>query len=196
MSEPTRDAGGSADSLTSLFNLGDEQRHALASLFETVGDETGFNPARIFDALDKGESLQAAMGLPDAAIDMLYAQAFARFNSGKSVEAENLFRALCLLRGDRVDHWLGHGICLRMNQRLDEAATAFTIANQLRPDLAAPLFHMLELMVHTGELQKAKQLLAALGDFDTDALGDAMRREIQRYRLVVEKGGDAGSAAS
>ena len=191
-------SGAGADSkaggLSALFDLTPDKRVVLDALFDAMTEDIGFNPGTIFDRIDSGQSFHQAMGLPAEAVDVLYAQAFTRFDCGDIESAEHLFRALCLLDGGKVDHWLGHGICLRMNDRLDAAEMAFGVARQLAAGSAVPLFHSLELYVHRGQWEEAKWAIEAIDADENHTLLESMVKEVERYRIAIAVHGVKRSA--
>ena len=118
---------------------------AFQEMLFGLGAGAGRDLSQIMSRLDAGDGLRDALDLPAATVDMLYAQAFGRFNAGQLGEAEALFRGLCILAPDVVDHWLGFGICQRMADRFDAARLAFDIALDLPGDAAVVRFHRAEL---------------------------------------------------
>ncbi|WP_417277781.1 hypothetical protein [Celeribacter sp.] len=121
-------------------------RQALVGL----AGQTGFAYDRVFDALTAGQSLVEALNLPPEIVDLLYAQAFARFNAGDISTAQSLFLALTLIAPEVRDHWLGLGICLRRSGEAkgapEAAQAAFLRAEEIAPDDPAVQFHLTELM--------------------------------------------------
>lgn len=171
--------------LSDLFNLDKQQLLLLDELFEIAKEDIGFDAGKIFQDVENGAPFSKALGLPEDAVDLLYSQAFARFNSGQPEQAERLFRALCLIDGRTIDHWLGYGICLRIGNKTNDAQIAFVTARQLQPESPLPLFHLLELFVFTKSWSQADQCLRAL-DGNSGTLTDQIAGEIDRYRIVVE----------
>lgn len=75
----------------------------------------------------------------------LYEEAFDLFDRGIMDQAELVFQSLTFLQPDWRDAWVGLGICLRVQHKLDEAQIAFDVARKLAPDDSTVLFHRCEL---------------------------------------------------
>jgi Flp pilus assembly protein TadD len=137
-------------------------------------------------AMDAGTSLATFLGLPPRLIEALYGRAFAFFDAGHVDRAEATFRALCVLDGQRADHWMGLGICARLRDDLDSAMVAFSTAASLRGDWAVPHFHLFEIHMRRSETKAALDLLprieARLGD-----LTPQMRDDMALFRMALQR---------
>ncbi|KAB0676864.1 hypothetical protein [Aureimonas leprariae] len=175
--------GGSV--LGSLFGLDADEAAVLADLVREGASAGGLDGARLAAALDEGRPLGAALGLPPALSEILYARAHRWFEAGRPERAEPLFRALCTLDGTVADYWIGLGICLRLAERLDLAELAFATAIRLQPDWPLPLFHLAELLARCGRLAEARDALARFERLSA-AAGDAtLKPEAERLAAVL-----------
>lgn len=100
----------------------------------------GIDGAALFDRLQAGETLGAALGLPAGTGDLLYARGHRWLVLGLPARAEPLFRALCLIEPGRAAAWLGLGLCLRLGGTGAGALSCFETAIAL--DEAWPVPHL------------------------------------------------------
>lgn len=139
--------------------LNEAERTALRQTLSDLADQTGFAYDQVFDALSNGDGVLTALKLPPEVADLLYTQAFSRFNAGDITMAQSLFLALTLISPDRRDHWLGLGICLRCLDQSQPAQNAFSMAQRLTPEDPAVLFHLTELMCQRRDWKTAEEYL-------------------------------------
>ena len=135
-------SGNPAPSETPGFSP--ESIQEIVSVLSEVGTESGRDYAALFERVVGGQNLLEAMDLPPQTVDVLYAQAFARFDAQRIPEAMQLFQALTLLAPKVKDHWLGLAICLRMADQFEAARLPLDVAFSLAPDCPAVVFHRLE----------------------------------------------------
>lgn len=142
--------------------------------------------AGLVKAMDGGTSLAAFLGLSPRLLEALYGRAFAFFDAGHIDRADATFRALCLLDGQRADHWMGLGICARMRDDLDSAMVAFSTASSLRGDWAVPHFHIFEIHMRRSEIEAALALLPRI-DARLDDLTPQMREDMALFRMALAR---------
>jgi Flp pilus assembly protein TadD len=142
--------------------------------------------AGMASALDAGRSFASILGLSPQILDVLYGRAFALFDAGHADRAEAMFRSLCVLDGQRADHWMGLGVCARIRDDLDSAMVAFSTASSLRGDWAVPYFHMFEIHMRRGDVSAATALLPRI-EAGRDALTPQMREELVLFRLALDR---------
>ena len=159
----------------------DEMRAAMADL--SLGGRGDL--VKIFDALLSGQSIASALGLPAGTVDLLYAQAHARFNSGHVTDALGMFQSLTVLAPDVKDHWLGLGICLRLTDAFSGARLAFATALELAPTCPAVHFHLAELSFSEGKMDEAKALLQRFEKLPEDGLKTRLSGVAQRLAALV-----------
>lgn len=154
-------------------------RDTLADLSDSGHDEL----VQVFDALLAGRDMVTALGLPAETASLLYAQAYARFNTGKLGEAASLFQALTILAPTAKDHWLGLGLCLRLSDALSSAHLAFLTAQEIDPACPAVIYHLAELALARQDTTEAERLIKHFADLPEGAMKHRMQPEAQR--LVV-----------
>ncbi|WP_062012781.1 hypothetical protein [Aureimonas sp. AU4] len=140
----------------------------------------------LLSAIRADRPLSEGLGLPPGAGEVLYARATQWFAVGRPEKAEPLFRILCMLDGASADHWVGHGVCLHLADRIEPARLAFETASRLRPGWAVPLFHLAALAVRErrwGDAVAALEQFGLHADADTP---ETMRREAQRLRTMAD----------
>jgi tetratricopeptide (TPR) repeat protein len=175
------------------FNLGraralgltPEATQEIVAVLTEVGDEVGRDYASVFARVAAGQSLLEALELPPQTVDILYAQAFARFNARRVPEAMHLFQSLTLLAPNVKDHWLGLGICLRMVDQYDAARTALDVAHTLAPDCPAVLFHRTELACQQHDWARAAADVARFQALPETPLRQRLLPEFDRYAALV-----------
>lgn len=174
--------------LARQIGLDPGEAEAFGDMLAALGGAAGRDLSQILARLDSGKGLRAALDLPPETVDLLYAQAFAQFNAGQYAQAEALFRGLCLLAPQVVDHWLGLGICQRMAGQFDSARLAFDIALDLDGDAAVIRFHRCELACREKRWPDAVQEARAFHLAPLSARKQALEAEMQRLdALIVER---------
>ncbi|WP_163850640.1 tetratricopeptide repeat protein [Pseudooceanicola aestuarii] len=167
----------------------DETLTAMRAALARLEAEGGRDYLALLDGMLDSGSLRAALGLPEESVDALYAQAFARFNAGDARGARQVFQALCLLAPERVDHWLGFGICLVMDGEETGAALAFDAAVDLAPDAPAPRYHRAELLCRARRWAEARRDVAAFAALEDSPARTRLAAEVQRLAALVEHHG-------
>lgn len=173
-----------SDAAPTLALSADTTREILAALAE-ISDEGGRDYADLFRKVAEGQTLLEALDLPPATVDILYAQAFARFEARRLTEALHLFQTLTLLAPKVKDHWLGLGICLRVVEQDQAAQIAFDTAASLAPRCPAVLFHRIELACHQQDWAGASRLIARFEGLEDSVERQRMAPEVQRLATLV-----------
>lgn len=166
----------------------------MDSLFCELMAALGIDGSPIFQRLRLGQSIGQALAIPETVIERIYARAHRWFAHGKVDKATALFRALCLLRDEDADFWLGYGVCLRVERQLHKAEKAFESAASLKPDWALPYFHMLELALHQKQWAQARAALLAYDARSDQQIPPEITSEIARLRVALEQGLHRGHA--
>jgi len=162
-----------------------ESVQEIVSVLAEIGTESGRDYATLFERVVGGQDLLEAMDLPPQTVDVLYAQAFARFDAQRIPEAMQLFQALTLLAPKVKDHWLGLGICLRMVDQFEAARLTFDIAFKLAPSCPAVVFHRLELSCQQQDWPAASADLARFEALPESAERQRLATELQRYASLI-----------
>lgn len=152
MASPSTEPGGA---LAAMFDLSGEETSRLVRALDEALREQGVDASRFLDAFARGVPLARALGIPASALEVIYARAHQWFSIGRVDRAEPLFRALCAGDGTVADHWVGHGVCLRVLGDPQGAGLALQTAHRLRPEWAIPCFHLAELAALRGERGEA-----------------------------------------
>lgn len=142
--------------------------------------------AGLVKAVDRGTSLATFLGLSPGLLEALYGRAFAFFDAGHVDRAEATFRTLCVLDGQRADHWMGLGICARLREDLDSAMVAFSTASNLRSEWAVPHFHRFEIHMRRSQTDAALAVLPRI-EAHLDDLTPQMRQDIALFRTALER---------
>lgn len=156
---PSRDVD-SAGALNALFGLSEAGLDVLGEAFGHAAAAAGVDGAGVFDALRRGRTLGAALSLPPALVEALYARAHGWLKAGQPAKAAPLFRALVTLEPGDADYWVGFGCCVRQSNAR-EARLAFMTAARLRPDWGLPQFHLMALAMHLQDWDAAASALSA-----------------------------------
>ncbi|MFT0891579.1 hypothetical protein [Pseudochelatococcus sp. G4_1912] len=168
------------------LGLNDDEVALMGNLFKDVTGSLGIDGAPVFDRLVQGQSLGQALAIPDAVVESIYARAHSWFSLGRIDRAEPLFRALCFLKDEDADFWIGYGVCLRMTHQSSRALQAFESAARLRPDWAVPYFHILELALHQKQWEQGRIALRAYDERATAEIDSRIVHEVERLRVAVE----------
>ncbi|MCP8939519.1 hypothetical protein NK718_13415 [Alsobacter sp. SYSU M60028] len=147
----------------------------------------GLGGEAALDRLRNGDGVGEALALPDAAVDLLYAGARRWLAVGRADKAGPLFRTLCFIAPRRAAHWLGLGICLRLDGAPGDAARCFGMAQILDPKACAPAFHLAELALRQGDGDAARSHLDSFFSLAAEDMRaePAMVAEAQRYRGIL-----------
>lgn len=103
---------------------------------------------------------------PHASSEEIYNHGLAVSESGDFVAAESLYREAIALNPKLPEAWNGLGHSLKKQKRYDEAFAAYDEALTLRPGFALAMQYLGELYVETGQIDKARELLAQLRPID------------------------------
>ncbi len=189
-------AGFAGSPIGKSLGLDNDEVALFGKLFGELAASLGIDGGPIFDRLAAGQSIGQALALPDDVIERIYARAHRLFTLGKLDRATALFRALCLLREEDADFWVGYGVCLRLTDQLARARQAFESGVNLRPDWAVPHFHLLELALHLRQWPQAQAALAAYDARAGGGVAPEIAAESARLRVVLERAlsGERGNA--
>lgn len=169
-----------------LAGLNPAELDACEAVLKQLLSDVDLDVAEVFAGLRKGRSMVQALGLPEQTVDLLYAQAVARFGAGDVTAAVTLFQALSFLAPGVRDHWLGLGICGRALEQLEIARIAFETAVALAPDTAAPRFHLCELLCQQGDWAAAAEQARAFDAAVTASEKANLLGEMKRLAALIE----------
>jgi tetratricopeptide (TPR) repeat protein len=169
-----------------LAGMNAAELDACEAVLLALMKDVDLDVAGIFAALRKGHTLVAALGLPEGTVDLMYAQAIARFGAGDRAAALSLFQALSFLAPDVRDHWLGLGICGRALDQLDLARVAFETAVALAPHTAAPRFHLCEVQCQKGDWKAAAVQAKGFAEAAMAPEKASLAPEMKRLATLIE----------
>lgn len=178
-------AQGDETALGRALGFAPEEVDLLGEIFVEVLGKSGIEAGPIFEKLKRGASLGEAIAVPAGVPRLLYARAHQWFAGGRPDRAESLFRTLCLIEGSKPDNWVGWGICLRIADRLDQAALAFATAASLAPQWPIPPVHQAELAIRRGDWNGARLALDRLDALGEDRLPGELKVEVARFRSAL-----------
>ncbi len=169
-----------------MLKIDEEGVKLVGDIFEIVSRGMGIDGRRIFDKVAAGAPFSEALSITPEALELLYARAHQCFAAGRVDKAEQLFRSLCVLDGDRVDFLLGYGICLRFREDYGAAAVMFETVALMRPEWAIPYYHLLEQFIHRKKWSEAKEALASFDIRAGERTEEAINTEVERFRKAIE----------
>lgn len=175
--------------LQDRLRLSDDGLAAAREALAELTDEGGVDYLSLFEHMLGGAGLREALGLPESAVDALYSQAFAQFNAGNIPAALKLFQSLTVLSPSEKDHWMGLGICLRIEGKDDGAGMAFDVAVELDGSSAALRFHRMELACRNGDWAAAKAESTAYHQAEDCPQKEILQPEVQRLDALLERKG-------
>jgi tetratricopeptide (TPR) repeat protein len=179
-------AGATPASNPVLAGLNPAELDACEAVLKQLMSDVNLDIAGVFGGLRRGKSLVEALGLPDQTVDLLYAQAIARFGAGDLAAALSLFQALSFLAPRERDHWLGLGICGRALEQMEIARIAFETAVALAPDSAAPRFHLCELLCQKADWPAAAEHAQAFDAAVMSPEKSNLYNEMKRLTALIE----------
>ncbi|WP_407048045.1 hypothetical protein [Methyloraptor flagellatus] len=160
-------------------------RAEVEQIFVKLTDHLGINAGRTFGRLAAGQPLYEALGLPRAALDLLYQRGFGWLALERFDRAEPLFRALCLLCPGKSEYWLGLGIAAGASGKAEVARATFDQLRASRPDWGALAFHELAFHQRAGRWDEAAEALRRFDKSDRSDLAPAALREVERLRALL-----------
>ena len=173
------------------LGLSDSELNAFAPLFAEALSKFGMDGRLVLADLLSGKPLAQALAVPDGTADLLYARAHHWFGIGRYDKAEALFRTLCVLDGNKRDHWLGYGICLKIRSQSEPAVVALRIAAEKDPSSAVPYYHLLDVAIRSGAWGDARNWLQEFDARNAGSLSPAILADVDRYRKALALRGDA-----
>lgn len=169
-----------------LAGLNPAELDACEAVLKGLTQDVDLDVAAVFAALRRGRSLIEALQIPEETVDILYAQAVARFGAGDHAAAQSLFQALSFLAPQVRDHWLGLGICARALDQIDLARVAFQTAMALAPRSAAPRFHLCEALCQQGRWREAAEQATAFAEAAMAPEKANLATEMKRLSALIE----------
>jgi tetratricopeptide (TPR) repeat protein len=180
--------------LAQSLGVDDNELDLLEDFFVDAATAKGAPGRKIFAKLRRGVALGQALGIPVAAVELLYSRAHRWSALGRHDRAEPIFRVLCIVSGESADFWTGLGICLRARSAWEEALAAFATASEQRPQWAVPHFHALELCIRRAAWPQAATELAAFEQKADSETHPALTAEAERYRKALLLRGSNGES--
>jgi type III secretion system low calcium response chaperone LcrH/SycD len=101
--------------------------------------------------LRQGMLPKDAIGLDDVAMEGIYAQAYRLYNTGKYLEASQLFRILTMLNTTEPKYTLGLAACFHMVKEYKNAAQTYTMCGILDPENPIPHYHASDCYLNMGD---------------------------------------------
>jgi len=169
----------------SALDLSAAELDVVGSVFAQILSEVGVDGNGVFASLRQGTSFADALSLPRGVVELLYARAYRWASIGRFDKARSLFQVLCLLESLSADYWVGYGVCLKMTDTFDAAATAFHSAHRCRPDWAVPHFHLLDLAMRRSRWGEAAEALRAFDQSPASDLPADVVAQASRLRLAL-----------
>ena len=133
---------------------------------------------------DKGVMPKDILGMSDAMVEGLYAQAYRLYNTGKYKEASQLFRILMMVNVMEPKYAMGFAACFHMMKEYKSAAEAYTVCSVMDPDNPVPHFHASDCFLQLNDP------LAAIIELDMAVQRASLRPEFHtlkdRALLMIE----------
>ncbi|MDD7022902.1 MAG: SycD/LcrH family type III secretion system chaperone [Aeromonadales bacterium] len=98
---------------------------------EDKNNDGSLSPVTVGEAikrLENGESIGDMIGIHKEQTEILYALGYSLYTGGMYMDAEKVFRALCVYDGGDQRFWMGLGGCLDQLGNFDEAAQIYGMA--------------------------------------------------------------------
>jgi tetratricopeptide (TPR) repeat protein len=105
-----------------------------------------------------GQTLQEILEISGETFSSLYHAAYSFYQKGENKKARGLFRFLTVLDPTDTDSWIGLGITLLVDGRLEESRAAFEIARTEDPENPETYFFIAKCLLMQGQLDQAFQV--------------------------------------
>lgn len=134
----------------------------MADPDKPVSGEKIVDMARAF--IEEGGTIGMVRGFSDTDLEEFYSAAYALYDHGKYEKAQTLFRFLCLHDHLRKRNWMGFGATCQVQQKFNDAVTAYSVAVMLDHRDPWPHLHAGECYMSVRNWGDARNALrAALG---------------------------------
>lgn len=117
-------------------------KKATASLGKDVGGVTAQDVEQLGKRMtEKAMMPKDVLGLSDAMVEGLYAQAYRLYNTGKYKESSQIFRILMLVNVTEPKYAMGFAACFHMMKEYLNAVKTYGICSVMDPQNPIPHFH-------------------------------------------------------
>ena len=132
-----------------------------------------------------GATFKEIKGISDDELEAMYALAHGQLQNGRFEQAETMFRFLCL--NDHLSHkyWLAMGICLKEQEKFEEAVNALGVAGLLNMEDPRAAFAAAECHVRLGNRTESVAALESAISFAGDKPEFAATRQRAEMMLKV-----------
>lgn len=119
-----------------------EMKHDAVEAAQENMDKLGSALSDLSDKIiNQGMIPKDALGLSDAVVEGIYAQAYRLYNTGKYAEATHLFRMLVMLNATEAKYILGLAACFHMLKEYQNAVQTYSMCAMLDPENPIPHYH-------------------------------------------------------
>lgn len=116
-------------------------KQAVTNLGNAIDKESD-SYMRLLEKAKSGASTpKDLLRLSDAQMESVYAQAYRLYNTGKYIEAADLFRSLIVGNSTETKYSLGLAACFHLMREFDAAAQLYLFCNMLDEKSPIPSFH-------------------------------------------------------
>ena len=124
--------------------------------------------AEIASHMKNGMTPQEATGLDPKYLEGLYAQAYHLYNTGKYIDAAQIFRSLVLMRSTEFKYLLGLAACHHLLKEYENAIKVYTACSLINPQDPLSYYHLSDCHLQLKEYLAAylclKMTLKTAGD--------------------------------
>lgn len=117
------------------------KKESMAAAQESMDKLGGALETLCDNIVKKGMLPKDALGLSDAVVEGIYAQAYRLYNTGKYSEASHLFRMLVMLNTTESKYILGLAACFHMLKEYLNAVQTYSMCSILDPENPIPHYH-------------------------------------------------------
>jgi type III secretion system low calcium response chaperone LcrH/SycD len=106
----------------------------------------------------ENQSLQESLSISSETMHIFYESAYEFHQRSELEKARSLFRFLIFLNPNRVDYWMGLGLCFFMEGRIQDARGTFEIARALDPSNPESYFFLARCLFMLGSYEEALKI--------------------------------------
>lgn len=99
-------------------------------------------------AVQQGVMPKDMLGLSDAMIEGIYGQAYRLYNTGKYIDASQLFRLLIMLNSTEPKFAMGLAACFHMMKEYKNAVSTYALCGVIDPENPIPHYHASDCYLH------------------------------------------------
>lgn len=156
----------------------------MSAILMRIAELSGLSESEVkamYEQALNGASVAEMFHIPPKSLEAGYALACNLYASGRTHDAETMYRSLCQYDASTPRNWIGLGCCLEKRAEYREAVFCFARAAELGYPLnAKPLYLLAQCCLSIKDVEAAQKILDVIA-----SVGDTDDAEQMRYRKMA-----------